>query len=91
VEHVTGQTQAGGSPGNELSGLAFDTIHKLLGAGRLLKERGLDIVVVPRRVAGCGALLLVESTAVTGALALLTDRGFAPSAVTVYPNPEEAL
>jgi hypothetical protein len=67
-------------------GLSFSSIHLLLRAGEVLKQVGYDVLVVPRRINGCGVLLLVERHCAAAALGELARRSIEPAEVLPYEN-----
>ena len=82
----------GGVPAGYGCGLAFGSVRGLLAAGELLKVAGFSVFVVPRRIAGCGVLLLVPSDSATAALALLDTHGIKPTGLVPYRNtPAEVI
>jgi len=83
---------SGGVPAGQDCGLAFASVRGLLAAGELLKAAGFGVLVVPRRIAGCGVLLLVPSGSATAALALLGTHGIEPTGLVPYRNtPAEVI
>ncbi len=71
--------------------LAFSSVLLLLQAGEVLKQAGLEVLVVPRRAAGCGVLLLVESGSVARALSILSSQRIEPVEVLPYAGPAAAV
>jgi hypothetical protein len=71
--------------------LAFSSIHLLLRAGEVLRQVGYDVLVVPRRIKGCGVLLLVERHCVAAALDELARRSIEPAEVLPYQNESEEV
>jgi hypothetical protein len=66
--------------------LAFASVRLLLRAGHALRQAGIDVLVVPRRVDGCGVLLLVGQDSVTVALSLLSIHAIVPAEVLPYDD-----
>ncbi|MEO0079082.1 MAG: hypothetical protein ABIK44_00170 [candidate division WOR-3 bacterium] len=68
----------------ELTALSFSTIRSLLCAGQLLRENGIDVIVAPRRVAGCGAVLVLDTSQLAPALTILARQNIKPDTVSTY-------
>lgn len=64
--------------------LGFPSVRLLLRAGEVLKQAGLPVLVVPRRAADCGVLLLVRSDSVSLALSALSRCRIEPVEVRPY-------
>ncbi len=73
------------------SALAFGSVHQLLRAGEFLKEKGFDVLVAPRRIQGCGVLLLVEERSAAAVLSMLAEQGIRPSQVLNYSSAEHKV
>jgi hypothetical protein len=65
--------------------LGFSSVRELLRAGGLLRDSGFSVIAVPRRIKGCGVLLLIESTRVEAARTLLAGNDLEPAEATPYP------
>lgn len=63
--------------------MAFASVRLLLRAGQVLRQAGIDVLVVPRRIEGCGVLLLVGQDS-AAALSLLSAHAIAPAEVLPY-------
>jgi len=50
----------------------------------MLKTEGIEVLVAPRRVAGCGVVLLLDSAQVPTALELLARHSIKPETVAGY-------
>ena len=88
-----GSAASGASVGTQARccGLAFSSIHLLLAAGEVLKQVGYDVLVVPRRIDGCGVVLLVERHCAAAALGELARRNIEPAEVLPYRNESEVV
>jgi len=89
---VTGADQTGRVSADSAAApgvaLGFGSVRQLLHAGELLRAAGFDVLVVPRRAPGCGALLLIEQHAFAAALAVLASGRVPPSEVRPYSTQE---
>ncbi|MEO0073042.1 MAG: hypothetical protein ABIK43_00075 [candidate division WOR-3 bacterium] len=71
----------------ELTSFSFATVQELISAARVLKDRGIEVIAAPRRLADCGVVLVLDDTQVPAALSLLRNSGIAPDSVDTYcPN-----
>lgn len=70
-----------------LTSFSFATVQVLISAARVLKEHGFDVIVAPRRIAGCGVVLVLDAGQVSAALTFLNRLGIEPDSVGAYcPN-----
>jgi hypothetical protein len=61
----------------------------LLHAGEVLRQAGYDVLLVPRRIRGCGVLLLVERRLAALALGELARHSIEPTEVLPYQSESE--
>lgn len=66
--------------------LGFSSVRDLLKAGELLRGSGFSVLAAPRRIKGCGVVLLIESSRAHTACSLLADKALEPGEVTPYPR-----
>lgn len=66
--------------------LGFSSVRDLLRAGALLRDSGFSVLAVPRRIKGCGVLLLIESSRAQAACLLLAESALEPGETMPYPT-----
>jgi hypothetical protein len=82
----TGGVAAGSEGQTSHTALGFSSVRDLLKAGALLRDSGFSVLAVPRRVRGCGVLLLIESSRTQAACSLLADKALEPGEIMPYPR-----
>jgi hypothetical protein len=83
---VTGGVAAASAGQASYTALGFSSVRDLLKAGELLRGSGFSVLAVPRRIKGCGVLLLIESSQTQAACLLLADKALEPGEIMSYPR-----